>query len=616
MQARFLLVLWPQARSAPSDITKVPHTVMAEGAGYCFLTSAEDNASSPILASHQHWQLLHGEVFTQTTQRMGSTPEQYCTQQQDLLGNALLLASNDAAWLAQCGQFWGDFFAFQFNKQTGSFRCYLSPMARQEWFYLRHQGAIWISNDIAALALLSFRREPDWDYLYYSFFANGQPSTKTGLMGVRRILGGQSLCAVDGLHVDGLQTEASLLHQSHWDLFPQYRPQPRYDIQQASVEFAAQTQAVIAARIAQHERVVVQLSGGFDSAILLACVRDLKAADQVLAVNYYDAGDASDERPFAQAMADHVGVKLTTMPLSSVSEAGGQVLARLATVAWALEPSGQSFGMRASGRIQTLADEFKATAILTGNGGDQVFGQFDHHVPAVDFAQDHGLVRGWRRGLWSQALASAHLNRQSVWWVAKALMRHRRAPLGPAHHPGLAAQHLFPVTALKTSIDAISMASWQRQFTSYPKVKQAQLQALYLALTQYRHSQHNFSTDVIHPLLSEPLVNYALTLPSYLACHDGVSRGLARLAFQEAIPASIHRRLWKGATISFFYKALVQERAQLRDYLLSGFLARHSFFNTEALNQTLQRIHQLSPDELRWILRLLDTEAWAQRWFT
>jgi asparagine synthase (glutamine-hydrolysing) len=651
MQARYVIAMWSEAAAPPLLATLQSRA--ARGAYSCVYQHEGADAGYCLLSQHSRWVNHSGDISASSldsSTKTAFTKDAYVAAQASrsllLCGEAYIRdaledlgahshahgtigqcgalfqqlwqlnaispstagseSTSETAWQDRCAAYWGDFFAFETDGSSGLFRCYLSPMARQEWFYVHHQGALWISNDFEWLHECRTELSADWDYLYYSFFANGQATARTGLQSVRRLLAGQSLSGrADDWH-----------SHTHWQLFPEYHPRRfgtpnEHTIQALAQQLAQRSQAVVAARCAQHDRVLVQLSGGFDSAVLLACVRKHKAAEQVLAVNYFDAGDASDERHFAQIMADHVGVKLITISLSGDGDSQAVGLRqRLAAAPLALEPSGQSFGRRSSTHIQNLADDMGATAILTGNGGDQVFGQFDHHVPAVDYVQDHGYFRG----LIPQLLASARLNGQSLWWVWRQLWQQGRSSLTASQHPGLAQQNLFPHESLMKAMECIADADWSRQFAPYPKVKQAQIQALYLALTQYRHSQHNFSRAVVHPFMSQPLVEFALTLPSYMACHRGISRGLARLAFRDWIPSAIGQRLWKGATISFFYKALLNEQRELREYLLSGRLRERGFFNAHALEQTLGRMHQLNPDHLRWILRLLDTEAWMRRW--
>jgi asparagine synthase (glutamine-hydrolysing) len=119
---------------------------------------------------------------------------------------------------------------------------------------------------------------------------------------------------------------------------------------------------------------------------------------------------------------------------------------------------------------------------------------------------------------------------------------------------------------------------------------------------------------VRYPLLSQPLVELCLRIPSWMWISGGRNRSIARDAFADQLPAEIFQRQAKGDFTSFCGAAYNRQRSALTDHLLGGWLAQHG-----VLDITKVEVYLKSPAPPKDIsfFRLIDiaaVESWARAW--
>src|SRR3546814_11360303 len=60
-----------------------------------------------------------------------------------------------------------------------------------------------------------------------------------------------------------------------------------------------------------------------------------------------------------------------------------------------------------------------------------------------------------------------------------------------------------------------------------------------------------FPFEPVHPLMSQPIVEACLSVPSWEACRGGIDRSFARRSFARDLPASVIERRVKGGPDQF-----------------------------------------------------------------
>ena len=147
-----------------------------------------------------------------------------------------------------------------------------------------------------------------------------------------------------------------------------------------------------------------------------------------------------------------------------------------------------------------------------------------------------------------------------------------------------------------------------------PIGKHMQTWALLYPIGYYDPFEEAAAPELVHPLLSQPLVELCLQLPTYLLTQGGRGRALARRAFASELPSEIINRRSKGGLEEHITAVLSRNLAFARSMLLDGELVRRGMLNRVAIEELLSgRPTKLSASPGR-IHDLIGVEAWLTRW--
>jgi asparagine synthase (glutamine-hydrolysing) len=116
-------------------------------------------------------------------------------------------------------------------------------------------------------------------------------------------------------------------------------------------------------------------------------------------------------------------------------------------------------------------------------------------------------------------------------------------------------------------------------------------------------------------LMSQPLIELCLRIPSYVWITGGRDRAIARRAFEPVLPALIVRRQQKGAIDRHNLRIFDTNEAYLREMLLDGLLVKAGLLDRTRLESYLARGASHAGFEYNDVLRHhLCTEVWLRRW--
>lgn len=116
----------------------------------------------------------------------------------------------------------------------------------------------------------------------------------------------------------------------------------------------------------------------------------------------------------------------------------------------------------------------------------------------------------------------------------------------------------------------------------------------------------------LHPLISQPVIEACLRIPSWLWVEGGRDRAVARAAFRGSLPDAILDRRGKGSLQSLFVRGFTALRGELRDYLLSGLLAQQGVIDDQALARYLDLTGQPQDNIYVRILEIASAEQWLR----
>ena len=120
---------------------------------------------------------------------------------------------------------------------------------------------------------------------------------------------------------------------------------------------------------------------------------------------------------------------------------------------------------------------------------------------------------------------------------------------------------------------------------------------------------HRFS-----PLASQPLVEFCLSVPTWLWATGGRNRAVARAAYSDILPPAIVARTSKAGPDSYIRSAFVAHRSRIRGRLLDGLLAAHDLLDRPALEVALQVDESKDDFLIDRVFDLLEAENWARLW--
>lgn len=378
-----------------------------------------------------------------------------------------------------------------------------------------------------------------------------------------------------------------------------WQPSIFYDRKQAGKADAAQlretVQRCVQAWTGTYAQTMLEISGGLDSAVVAAAGTNGGAGIR-WGINFFTGQLSGDERRFARDISAQTGIKLDEV-FMPVGRLGQEDLEGLPVDARPGLSSASLFHERA---LTKIALDRGATALFTGHGGDALF--FQHPTPLI--AGDPSFPR-----FDIQAHAAlAKWSRESVWTVARHAFH---LPI-PHRTAGLADEAL---AGLPIHVDTPAPASqWAGELNSLPPAKRVQITAIATDRSVIGPSWRSRSLTVIHPLLSQPLVEWAIAADAYRLTLGRRDRALARQAFTGRLPASVLERMGKGVLAQYFGRCLCASVPFLRAFLLDGLLVRNGVLDGKRLEPMLDEDFLMRFDCYAKLRSVILMEHWARVW--
>lgn len=347
---------------------------------------------------------------------------------------------------------------------------------------------------------------------------------------------------------------------------------------------------IVSAWSARFDRVQLELSGGLDSSIVAACLAG-RSGDW-RAVTLATSDPDGDERVYARAAAARAGVPLAELMVPPEAVDPTSVLGRARA-----RPGG--FGLLApvDAALGNMASDYGATAIFTGAGGDNVFGYLTSAAPIVDALRFEGAGAAWR-----SAGDLARITNDNVWKALRLALR-KMAVTRPN----------WPVDTsfLSTRFAGTPRHPWFEGMSAWPGQRTYALKLLPIQpfLDGYDRA---LELPMIAPLLSQPLVEFGLRVPSWQWGEGGRDRALARRAFANDIPSAILNRRIKGRIESLFYPSFDKFREPLRHFLLEGWLASKDLLDRDAIAALIDRRKRADSTAILRLFHIADLERWVR----
>jgi asparagine synthase (glutamine-hydrolysing) len=116
-------------------------------------------------------------------------------------------------------------------------------------------------------------------------------------------------------------------------------------------------------------------------------------------------------------------------------------------------------------------------------------------------------------------------------------------------------------------------------------------------------------------LLSQPVMEACLRIPTYVWITGGRDRSIARRAFTDVLPQAIVRRTQKGLVDRYNRRMLDKNAVFLREMLLDGLLVKAGLLDRAKIEEFTNASASSEGFEYNEVLRHhLCTEIWLRRW--
>lgn len=368
------------------------------------------------------------------------------------------------------------------------------------------------------------------------------------------------------------------------------------------------------------------LSGGADSSSIVACMRHSFPEREIRCYTaYWPPQDMSLEGfeadfPYAQRVADHLGVKLTSFELRS------DAVKLLPKMIYHLDEPDADPAIFPSYLISQRARDDGTIVLLSGTGGDEVFFGYRSHLAYRQYGRFDRLPRWLTGPLLRGATAAATALRGAQGALPRRLRKFTRGVTsrGLARHLELVdwsspavRQRLLTGDARSAAGVPAAMARYDARFEGTGEINRHThlLIQTFLAAHNFLYTDKSSmaaSIEVRVPFLDVELMQLAARIPERLQLSGGVGKHLLKRAMRRYLPDEVLYRSKTGFGVPL-RKWMMDELAPLiADLLSERRIRERGLFEPAAVQQIVRENRTNQADHGYLIYALLSLELWMQ----
>lgn len=509
-------------------------------------------------------------------------------------------AIHASAGLNLVEQYWGRYVAFFQSCDSGTIKVLKAPTGELDCQSTAIGGVRVFFSRADHCPLLKPRAfSPNWSYLAADLAVGMLPETReTGVNEIQRVLRGECWWIRHG----------RIERRQYWHPYSFVTGERMDDPDLAASELRYTTHECVRAWASCHDSKLAMLSGGLDSSIVVGALAANSADSDVVCINYRNAHDpVTDERRFAREVTKEAGFALIELEQSA-----GFSLAPLLEMPRLAAPCQPISELCNSARERELSQKYHASAIFTGHGGDQLLFQNGAQYVCADYVAAYGL--GPKAV--SVALDAARIARDALWptLIHGIIEGYRRDTLAPIMRRYAFSQLLTPEATDEVRKKRLFLPSWFESSGRIPTGKCWQMIGLSFPNDLHGAYASEDDPEYVFPLLSQPLQELCLRIPTHVLSVGGRDRGLARRAFARDVPASILHRSSKGFVDDYLKELLAANLPLIKSLLCDSTLVKERIVDSAMLDKALQLDQSMGMGNAIEIIQLASTEAWLRAW--
>lgn len=453
---------------------------------------------------------------------------------------------------------WGEYIAILGGLRNGEpCRILRDPSGGVQCIYSLNGRCGFVTSDVSiAEALGLYARQVDWDAITHSLVFPYWRGTRTALRGIRELLPG---CM---MHVSG----SRVVEQTAWSPWDFVGADQRHHCPAEAASSVREAVTTSVSAWANLDRsVLLELSGGLDSSIVGTCLRDTET--RVTCCTLTTPLSGTDERPYARHVASLLGQRLHTLQICAET-----LNLEFQPPADAVMPGMTPVQEQVDAALTAAAEHHGARSFMSGAGGDTVFCLLGNASPAADAFRQAGPRAGFIAVHNISAMHGCTLPR-AIGLTARKLLRGAK-PSRPANlaflDQGAGLIEPMPHPWLDATDDSnIGDREWVAALAGtqcYPD-----------------GTARNRVRPVRFPLLSQPVMEACLRVPTWMWVTYGRNRAIARDAFADKLPPAILNRKSKGSYVPFAGMLYARHRMHMLRFLEHGQLASQGLLDVPAL---------------------------------
>ena len=539
------------------------------GVGFCRLKiiDLDDAANQPMYsASRGVWVVFNGEIYRFRALR----------RELESRGHAFRTRS-DTEVLLEAYLEWGDhcldhldgmFAAAIYDPRENRLKLYRDRPGIKPLYYFYNGRNFAFASELKAIGVLlgDGTLEHDvtalYDFLTYHYI----PAPKTLFRNVFKLPPAYRLV----YDVTAGQIESV---RPYWQLTVPSSPKPRF-ADEAAEELRALVDDAVHDQMLADVPLGFFLSGGVDSSAVVSAATQRADSIDTFSIGFEPSRDS--ETHYARLVANALGTRHHESILSP-----DDTLAMVPCLRqWFDEPFGDTSSFPTYLVSRFARDH--VTVVLTGDGGDEVFGGYRRYRRFQRYSRLPSVPNGWTR--------IVEVARRPLWPGGRAFRILNELDLSLRSEIDLYAR-------LRKSMPARDRAAERRRFGietdyddywCYRKYWRADLPVLTrlqyldfhtflpdLVLTKVDRTSMAVSLEVRVPLLDRRVVEFAFGLPESVRYHGGQLKGLLKLAFRDRLPSVILTRRKMGFQTPPHYLQGAISYTSRQQHLLQEFLGQN-----------------------------------------
>jgi len=502
-----------------------------------------------------------------------------------------------------CDDYWGSYVAFIRNQEKNGLYVIRSPFCTLPCFHFYiGEGSIFFSDPSLFDILVQYGVGIDWNkaalYFRYAWF----DTEKSAFSNLDILFHSQRLT------FEGQEKKIEFV----WDPRRFLSSEPIRDASVAAQLLRNVTFSCFGSWASLFPKMLVQLSGGLDSSIVAGCMAKLDSPPELICMTVYNEMAGSDERYYARLAAAHSRLGLEEVR-EDFNVCDTSLFSNWKRLPW---PTTFTTSLDSIHAEERIVSNFGATVKVTGHNGDGLFLRVGQNAVAHDYVIHNGFGKGALR----VAMQSAQVSNKSIWATFSGMLNARyRALRGlPFSEPRRNNVYDYSWGLSADIADIVRNGSlsapWNRGEDRTPPGKRAQIRGVMGPLDSFPFVHGQSAVREIHPLMSQPIVELCLRIPSHLMIYSGRERGLARFAFADCLPEAVRLRQFKANGGPFFAEMLRRNARPLAEVLLEGVLVNAHILDKNTIENVRKSPDLLTSEQSSMLMNFVSVELWARAW--